>query len=1361
MTSNGVSVSWIVPAPLNPEGSIALMAPPTLGKAGLIGAFTDSNGALIEPIVIGAAAREFMVPAGATQLQFGIDDDHYADNGGSGFMVAVNNGAPVTVPPTAMPWNWVTGGLNNNYQYAMNDGTSPMVAATGLTQGQSVSIAYQSGTVSANFPTSPLVNANGDQTQITGVQLWQGTYFPTLYTTLSSYPVGQPIQYSTLVTNSSGTPMANIPVTLNVTGANVQQLQATTDSTGTATFLYSGSNAGTDNLEAQAFPSGEGSFMSGQTSVTWAVYAPPPPAGTLTFSSQEILGPGNGQGYIVVAKDVNGNPVFDANVGFYVSGANVLSQGGTTDINGQVPFGFSHNPGAYSIVAVDSVGRSVTISNPITGVWTPPTTSNPPGNEITVGISAASTVTMPNTLQLNGTATDSLGNGLTATWSLFSGPGTVTFAPPQQQVTNGSFAAVATFSEIGSYVLQVTVSDGLGASAPLQFPVTVLPAQQNPQGWIGSPAYGTAVSGVVPIMLAPGVTLQSGTLVYYPANNPNSVTTLNATIPNTGQQIATLDTTTLPNGTYWIQLQATNTSGESQYSLVLVTVVGNYKPGRVTATVTDLVVPATGLAINIQRTYDSLNAGTSSDFGYGWALGFNVNLTVDPAGDVTFTLGGQRKTFYLTPQMPSCTVVGCLVPYDFPVFTPEPGLHGTLTDSGSNCTLDIVVPNSSMWACQSGGQYTPTGYIYTDPSGTAYTISATGNLQSIQDLSGNGLTITANGITSTTGLSVPFVRDSSNRITQITDPQGNIYLYCYDPNGNLSTVTYPSAADANPACPATTLPNTSTYTYNANHQYLSGTDALGHPQPFSTYYGSTNDGGNSALDGRLASVTDAFNNTTSYSYILSTTSTINGVSVPNTGVTTITYPTDPADGNGQPDVATMIYDSYGDLLQYTDPLGNITTNVYDANHNLISTTDPLGKTRTYTYDANGNKTSSTYPATATSTNTTSYATFNQYSEQTSATDELGNVRTYHYDANYNPQSTTDSLGIVASFLFNSNSTLAAGAVGYDLTVNPSMASQYVYDANGNLASSTDPLGRTTSYTYDSLGRKLSMTVPPPVGSTNAAASTTTYQYDALGNLMQTDAPLSSITSSTYDVNGNITSSTDPDGHVTNYKYDELNRLIETDYPWNSTTPVTKTTKTYDFRNNVVTSTDQDGNVTLNTYYLDGHLESVTRGSGTPSASTTSYTYDADGRKLTEKDPLGHFTTNTYDNAGHLITVTTVAGSTQYAYDNAGNQVSVIDPRNNKTQYQYDARKRLVTTTYPDTTTTTNAYDSQGNLISVTDQAGNVVQSYYDAARQLTSTVQVDTLNQLSYTSTYAYDNDGNQIGVTDENGHKTTRNARY
>ncbi|MGO8758759.1 MAG: DUF2341 domain-containing protein, partial [Terracidiphilus sp.] len=1178
IASNSLNAAWLTPPPAQAP-SLTILPQPSPGRGALVGAFADNNGNVIEPIVVGTAPRTFITPAGATRLQLGINGSYYANNGGPGFVVLVN-GVKSTVPPTAMPWNWQTGGLNNNYQYGINDGSNPVVAAASLTAGQLVTVAYQSGTVSSNYPINSLVNANGESGFITGMQEFQGAYFPTLYTTGSNYPQNQPISVFAVATDSTGAPIANAQVTLSVTGANPGQYQATTDATGTASFLYTGQYAGNDSLQAQATVAGQGTLDSTQTAIDWINYPTPPSVGSLSLNF--INNAGSAENFSAFAKDASRNVITNASVGFYVSGVDNFQTSTTTNNIGQAYFSYNHaQSGSYSLFAVDTVDRNVIVTSPYTGSWTtPPGSSSTTAGTITIGISANNAVTMPNALQLNGTVTDSSGQTPSITWTQVSGPGTVAFANPNQAVTT------AGFSQVGTYVVQLAASDSAN-SGWAQFTVTVNASSvaSESQGWIGSPAYGSAVSGVVPIALASGVTIASGTLSYMPTSNVNNVTVLNANVNGSGQ-IGALDTTALANGSYWIQMQATNTSGSAEYSLVLVTVTGNYKPGRVTTTVTDLVVPATGLAINIQRTYDSLNAGTVGDFGYGWNLGINVNLVVDPSGNVTFTLGGQRRTFYLTPQAPPCTILGCLFPYYFVAFTPEPGLHGTLTDSAQGCPLDIVQPYGSLWECYGGtGQYNPPGYIYTDPAGTQYNISASGALQSINDRNGNGLTITPNGITSTTGLNVPFVRDSLGRITQITDPAGNVYLYGYDASGNLATVNYPNT------------PQPSTYTYAANHYYLSGTDFRSNPLPSVDYYvaGDTDAEGDS-LAGKLKTVTDGLGETTSYAYDLST------------NTTTVTYPPDAQSNIGH---ATMVYDSLGDLLTSTDPLNLTTTNTYDARQDLLSTTDPLGHTTRYTYDANGNKTSQTYPATAASTNTTSVTNYNQFAEPTSTTDELGNVRIFNYDANYNPASVTDGLGTLMSTQFNSNGTLAAGAIGYDIGQAPSRASQFTYDANGDLASKTDALGRTTSYTYNALGQKVTMTEPVPSGS-SAAAATTTYTYDAFGNLTQTSAPLGRVTSSQYDGNGNKTSDTDARSNTTNYQYDNLNRLIETDYP-----DGTKATRTFDFRNNVVTETDQGGHITQHQYDLAGRQVAVTMAYGTANATTTSYAYDNAGRKTSE------------------------------------------------------------------------------------------------------------------------------------------------
>jgi RHS repeat-associated protein len=369
---------------------------------------------------------------------------------------------------------------------------------------------------------------------------------------------------------------------------------------------------------------------------------------------------------------------------------------------------------------------------------------------------------------------------------------------------------------------------------------------------------------------------------------------------------------------------------------------------------------------------------------------------------------------------------------------------------------------------------------------------------------------------------------------------------------------------------------------------------------------------------------------------------------------------------------------------------------------------------------------------------------------------LGNVRTFTYDIDYNPQSVTDTINgapaTLASFIFNADSTLAAGAIGYDISEQSAKETQYTYDSYGNKTSQTDALGRTTSYTYDTLGHRITMTMPLPSSSTNPTTATTTYTYDALGNLTQTAAPLGRTTGSTYDGNRNKLSDTDALGHITTYEYDALNRLTKTTYPTQSSTT---TTRTYDFRNNVVDETDQAGHITHHVYDLAGRLTSVTKAYGTSNASTTTYAYYNDGRKQSETDALGHTTTYTYDAAGRLTALAGVNGNVGYGYDAAGNRTSSTDGDGNTTQYQYDARKRLVKAIYPNTTSVTNGYDGPGNLTSVTDQAGNTVQYTFDAANQLQSVIQVNSPNSSNNTTAYGYDKDGNLINLTDANSHST------
>ena len=101
-----------------------------------------------------------------------------------------------------------------------------------------------------------------------------------------------------------------------------------------------------------------------------------------------------------------------------------------------------------------------------------------------VGAGPDRNVTLPNAASLAGTALDDglpSGSTLSVTWTKISGPGTVAFAQA------GVAATTATFSQAGTYVLQLTASDGALSS---QDTVTVV-ASAAPPGGAGTGLTGT------------------------------------------------------------------------------------------------------------------------------------------------------------------------------------------------------------------------------------------------------------------------------------------------------------------------------------------------------------------------------------------------------------------------------------------------------------------------------------------------------------------------------------------------------------------------------------------------------------------------------------------------------------------------------------------------------------------------------------------------------------------------------------------------------------------------------------------------------------------------------------------------------
>lgn len=946
---------------------------------------------------------------------------------------------------------------------------------------------------------------------------------------------------------------------------------------------------------------------------------------------------------------------------------------------------------------------------------------------------------------LNGSATDTAlppGTTLVSSWSQISGPAPATFSNGSSPVTQ------ITFSTDGTYVVQLTASV-TNTSLPLTSNARATIVVNAPtggggggggggtivnqvlQGQIGQPLVGTVVQGQVAITVAAGTTLTGGVLDFWPVSNPANVQVLNANTTGTGT-IGVFDGTTLQNGQYIVRLTTTLADGTSQASLITLNVIGENKLGRFTKTVTDMRVPVAGMAITINRTYDSLKRGQVGDFGFGWALATSVDVSVDASNNVTFTFNGRRETFFFAAQPGP-------FPFTFletPSYTPQTGLHGTLTSDG--CSPFV---GAALTCFPGGGTYQPGTFTYTDPYDRVYVFGAGGQLKSVKDLNGNTLTITPSGISSSGGgITVGFVRDGQGRITQITNTNGNSFNYSYDASGNLVNVLIPNS----------TTPVT--YGYTADHFLNKEVDPRGGTSS-STY----------TADGRLQSSTDPLGNVTQYSY-----------DVANNIITT----TNPDGG-----VTIRTNDAFGNMISYQDPLGRTNTYTYDSHNNLLTRTNGLGKTTTFTYDANGNVTSQTDPlghtvartydnigrlvqitdalgqvtqlqhdthgnltgitdaigqlaartvdnkgnitSFATPSGATAQFTYDSFGNQTGVTDHIGFTSSRQYDSMGNWTGQTDSQHGSMSFQFDnvSHMTLRQDALGHKLA--------FSYDNVGNLSGQVDPNGNTFSYSFDAANHQTKKTYPD--------GTTFTQTYDYAGRVLTATNQSGQVTRRTFDKAGELTNVTvgdgTPDAVSFSYSYDGAGRLSSiTDGRGNQSSVA------YDDADRVTSMTDAQGRVTSVVYDANDRVTSVTK----PGGAKTQFTYDVRNRPISSINPdgtasqvafdsltvrsmtdeAGKTTTYTFNGLAEITSVTDALGqTTQYGYDAVGNLTSVTDANGHITRYQYDAADRRTKRILPDGSFEQYTYDANGNITALRLTDGNVNQFTYDS---------MDRVSQISY-----------------------------
>lgn len=679
----------------------------------------------------------------------------------------------------------------------------------------------------------------------------------------------------------------------------------------------------------------------------------------------------------------------------------------------------------------------------------------------------------------------------------------------------------------------------------------------------------------------------------------------------------------------------------------------------------------------------------SVDVGTGNLLVTTTDLTL-PGIDHDVPLGLDFNSLLLGPGSP------------LPVGAAGPGWALRL---GQDTKIRLNSDNSMMVWGPDGieGRFTPSGTNnYTSPAGYKASLVKTSSGWSLTDHA--------------TGAKSAF--NWTGTLTSITDRNNNITGFSYNGTQSATITSTRGGTHAHTAL--------FTYTGNVLTQITQASDTTGSR---SVHYGYD-------ANGRLASLTDAAGNVTTFGYD-TTTGDLTSIDDPSTTVTTFTYDTShrvSAVSFGtatNPAITRLAYPS-GTQTLLAGPNTDQAQAVTAVPH------------VTYTLDATG--------------------------RVTQAVDELGHARSRSYTPFTDVNTATNGVGGLATTTHVSNS-------------------------GESLNSITSPTGTTTSLTYSSTGVANPFL---PTGSTDPQGNSAVLTYDAVGNpATTTNSATAAKAQVSYRLppgDGTLATSTDPAGNVTSYGEDAATHEITSITP-PAGVGLGTTTLTWDGYGRVGSVTDGRG-VTATYAWTDiDQLKSITYSDSTP---TISYTYNSSGLVKTRTDGTGtvtfgysgrdELTSRTastgggdlsygYDLAGNLTDSTNALGITAYTYDAANQLTSMTDAAKNLTLFGYDNDGRR-TDTWWDTVTghatfaahTHTDFDAAGRIArtwtsrasSDTTKAFDTSYCYVTTSPCPTSTntstgnralIQWSTDNLSGATSTYTYDGANRLKSVTNYGGH--------
>jgi RHS repeat-associated protein len=393
--------------------------------------------------------------------------------------------------------------------------------------------------------------------------------------------------------------------------------------------------------------------------------------------------------------------------------------------------------------------------------------------------------------------------------------------------------------------------------------------------------------------------------------------------------------------------------------------------------------------------------------------------------------------------------------------------------------------------------------------------------------------------------------------------------------------------------------------------------------------------------------------------------------------------------------------------------------------------------------------------------------FNAQGEVTKTINQRGGFSTANYDS---------STGQLETYQ-NPGDTAGEGTVMNKIAYNPSGAATVISDGTGT-SSSLD-----TTLTYGggtgNGGQVEPSSVQAPFSALGQKGSSekthkTFYVYDEHGNL--TSAAQDKETSPetavklTYNEQGQVASSTDPDGNVTKYKYNEEAGHKKGDLETIEPPSLLGATKlTYDSLDRVHSSEDGRKNTATYSYdgedriakveYSDGSTVSFkfdadgnttervdAKSFGEPYTGATFYEYDKLNRPILETTPTAKSTTYGYDYDGNLTSLKDAGGTVSYAYGSDDLLTILTEPENSAHPYKFGYETGVdnrESTTFPNGLLQCQKYDLVGRLKSFS--------VFKPTAEQSCASTITPSATLEDYATSYAFEEE-----VENEEGEKET-----